>query len=78
MRPITRREMARWLEANGFVEEPGRATGHRQYAGPGVKITLPGHGPQDLSRKHVALILRALERAGFDRDRIRRELDAGT
>jgi predicted RNA binding protein YcfA (HicA-like mRNA interferase family) len=49
-------------------------SGHVQYEAPGVKITLPGHGPQDLTKKHVALILRALEAAGFDRDQIRREL----
>ena len=41
---------------------------------PGVKITVPGHGPQDLTKKHVALILRALGGAGFDRERVRREL----
>ena len=44
------------------------------FVGPGVKITLPGHGPQDLTKKHVALIIRALARAGFDREQIRREL----
>jgi len=66
--------MARWLEAHGFVQQPDKATGHQQYVGPGVKITLPGHGPQDLTKKHVALIIRALGRAGFDRDQVRREL----
>ena len=76
MGQVTRRQMARWLEAHGFVLEPGKATGHTQYAGPGVKITLPGHGPQDLTKKHVALIIRALARAGFDREQVRRELGA--
>jgi len=74
MRQVTRREMARWLEAHGFVLQAGKATGHQHYVGPGVKITLPGHGPQDLTKKHVALIIRALERAGFDRERLRQEL----
>ena len=74
MRQVTRRDMMRWLETHGFVQEPGKATGHLHFAGPGVKITLPGHGPQDLTKKHVALIIRALERAGFDREQIRREL----
>lgn len=76
MGQVTRREMARWLEAHGFVEQPGKATGHQQYVRSGVKITLPGHGPQDLTKKHVALIIRALARAGFDRRQIRRELGA--
>ena len=75
MNQVTRRAMERWLLDHGFVLEPGKATGHRQYAGSGTKITLPGHGPPDLTKKHVALIIRALERAGFDREQVKRELD---
>jgi predicted RNA binding protein YcfA (HicA-like mRNA interferase family) len=71
---VTRREMETWLLGNGFRKLKGGMTGHVQYEGPGVKITLPGHGPQDLTKKHVALILRALVAAGFDRERVRREL----
>ena len=71
---VTRREMETWLLSNGFRKFKGGMTGHVQYEGPGVKITLPGHGPQDLTKKHVALILRALTGAGFDRERVRREL----
>ncbi|HET6368994.1 MAG TPA: hypothetical protein VFG27_17315 [Pseudomonadales bacterium] len=71
---VTRREMETWLLGNGFRKLKGGMTGHVQYEGPGVKITLPGHGPQDLTKKHVALILRALTAAGFDRERVRREL----
>jgi predicted RNA binding protein YcfA (HicA-like mRNA interferase family) len=72
---VTRRDMEAWLLRNGFHRLKGGMTGHAQYEGPGgVKITLPGHGPQDLTKKHVALILRALAAAGFDRDRVRRDL----
>ena len=71
---VTRREMETWLLSNGFRKLKGGMTGHVQYEGPGVKITLPGHGPQDLTKKHVALIIRALTAAGFDRERVRREL----
>jgi len=49
-------------------------SGRVPYEGPGVKITLTGHGPQDMTKKHVALILRALGGAGFDRERVRGEL----
>ena len=56
--------------------QPGRKTSHRQFVRDGVKITLPGHGPADLTKKHVAMIVRQLEAAGFDRDTVRRELDA--
>ena len=74
---VTRRQMESWLLANGFRALKGRMTGHVQFEGPGgVKITLPGHGPQDLTKKHVALIVRALAGAGFDRARVRRELGA--
>jgi hypothetical protein len=39
-----------------------------------IKRGQPGHGPQDLTKKYVALILRALGGAGFVRERVRREL----
>jgi hypothetical protein len=39
-----------------------------------VKIALPGHGPQDLTKKHVALIVRQLIGAGFERAELLREL----
>jgi hypothetical protein len=39
-----------------------------------VKITLPGHGPGDLTKKHVGMILRQLEHMGYDRDVVRDEL----
>ena len=71
---VTRRRLERWLLEHGFVEAPGKKTGHRQFVRAGLKITLPGHGPQDLTKKHVALILRQLARGGFDKDTVRREL----
>ena len=52
---VTRREMEAWLLGNGFRKLKAGMSGHVQYEGPGVKITLPGHGPQDLTKKHVAL-----------------------
>lgn len=62
--------MERWLLTHGFVESPGKKTSHRQFVGYGLKIALPGHGPQDLTKKHVALIVRQLARAGFDRAQV--------
>jgi predicted RNA binding protein YcfA (HicA-like mRNA interferase family) len=67
--------MKAWLLANGFRRLKGGMSGHVHFERAGVKITLPGHGPQDLTKKHVALILRALDGAGFDRERVRRELE---
>ena len=71
---VTRRQMETWLLDNGFRRLKGGMSGHIQYERQGVKIALPGHGPQDLTKKHVALIIRALIGAGFDRAQIRHEL----
>ena len=71
---MTRRRLEAWLLANGFQREKGRMSSHVQFERAGVKITLPGHGPQDLSKKHLGLIIRALTAAGFDRDHLRRDL----
>jgi predicted RNA binding protein YcfA (HicA-like mRNA interferase family) len=68
--------MERWLREHGFTLALGKRTGHIFYVREGVKVTLPGHGPQDLTKKHVALILRQLEAAGFDKEQIRLDLDA--
>jgi predicted RNA binding protein YcfA (HicA-like mRNA interferase family) len=74
---VTRRDLERWLRQHGFVERPGKKTSHRQFERQGLKITLPGRGPQDLTKKMVALVLRNLARAGFDPATVRRELAGG-
>jgi predicted RNA binding protein YcfA (HicA-like mRNA interferase family) len=71
---VDRRTMERWLLTHGFELLPGKKTSHRQYRRAAVTVTLPGHGPQDLTKKHVAIIIRALVRAGGDREALRREL----
>ena len=71
---ITRRQMERWLLANGFALKAGKRTSHRQFHGHGVTVTLPGHGPPDLTKKHVGMIVRLLEAGGFERSTILDEL----
>lgn len=71
---VTRRRLEAWLLENGFHRLKGKMSGHLQFERGGVKITLPGHGAQDLTKKHVALIIRALSNAGFDREQLKREL----
>ena len=71
---VTRKQMERWLLANGFALKPGKKTSHRRFAGHGVTVTLPGHGPADLTKKHVGMLVRALERVGFDRNTVLAEL----
>ena len=77
MSTVTRRELTAWLIDHGFTELAGKATSHRRYRHEsGVVITVPGHGSQNLSQKHVGMIVRQLESAGFDRDTVRRDLNA--
>ncbi len=64
---VTRRQLERWLLDNGFTLKAGKKTSHRQFHGHGVTVTLPGHGAPDLTKKHVGMILRKLEEAGFAR-----------
>jgi predicted RNA binding protein YcfA (HicA-like mRNA interferase family) len=71
---VERDAVVSWLLAHGFVERRGRATSHRQFIRDGVLVTVVGHGPKDLSKKHLGMLLRQLARAGFDRAQVRREL----
>jgi predicted RNA binding protein YcfA (HicA-like mRNA interferase family) len=74
---IDRRTLLKWLLAHGFAEAAGTPSGHRQFTNGRVKVTIPGHGPQDLTKKHVALLLRALEADGFDRKQSLQEWQSG-
>ena len=77
MSTVTRRALEAWLVDHGFAELGGKATSHRRFRHEsGVVIAVPGHGKQNLSQKHVGMIVRQLETAGFDRDTVRRELNA--
>lgn len=72
---MTRRALETWLRDQGFEELPGGKTSHRQFRGPGgVKIAVPGHGPQDLTKKHLGIIVRQLVAAGLDRETVRHAL----
>jgi predicted RNA binding protein YcfA (HicA-like mRNA interferase family) len=71
---VTRHQMERWLLGNGFTEKAGTKTSHRQFHGHGVTVTLPGHGPPDLTKKHVGMIMRQLEAAGFARTAVLADL----
>ncbi len=71
---VTRRQMERWLLDNGFTLKAAKKTSHRQFHGHGVTVTLPGHGPADLTKKHVGMIVRQLESVGFERTSVLTEL----
>ena len=67
---VTRRQLEMWLLNHGFRRLKGGMSGHAQYEGPGSRSPAPGHGPQDLTKKHVALVIRTLTAAGFDREQV--------
>jgi predicted RNA binding protein YcfA (HicA-like mRNA interferase family) len=77
MSTVTRRTLTAWLLGHGFTELGGKATSHRRFRHEtGVVITVPGHGAQNLSQKHVGMIVRQLEACGFDRETVRHDLNA--
>ena len=71
---LSKRKLIHWLLTHGFEELPRRATSHRRFRGPGTTITVPAHGRLELSAKHAGMLIRELEKAGFDRDQVREEL----
>jgi hypothetical protein len=71
---LSKRKLIHWLLTHDFEELPRRATSHRRFRGPGTTITVPAHGRLELSAKHTGMLIRELEKAGFDRDQVREEL----
>jgi len=71
---LSKRTLVRWLFAHGFTEVPRGATSHRRFRRAQTTITVADHGRPELSAKHAGMLLRELERAGFDREQVRREL----
>ena len=71
---VKRRQLIRWLERNGFAREPRVASGHGQWKRANLKVTVVMHGSSDISQKDVSILIRALERAGFDRAKVQQEL----
>ena len=71
---LTKRKLIHWLVTHDFEELPRRATSHRRFRGPGTTITVPAHGRLELSAKHTGMLIRELEKAGFERDQVREEL----
>jgi predicted RNA binding protein YcfA (HicA-like mRNA interferase family) len=67
-RPLERRDVERWLLANGFTRAPGGKTSHVQFVGHGIRVTLQGHGPKELTKKHVGMLVRQLRSAGLSPD----------
>ena len=70
---MTRMELEKWLIHHKFTQAPAGKTSHKQFVLGACKLTVPGHGSKDLSKKHLGMILRSLETVGFDRAKVRRE-----
>ena len=71
---VTRKKMERWLIDHDFSLKTGRKTSGRQFRGHGITITLPGRGPSDLTKMLVGQIIRQLQRARFDKEKVLHEL----
>ena len=75
MSTIDRRVMVRWLLRHGFLPAvPITAANILVYKKNGVRIQIPGQGPEKLSRDDVNLVLRKLEGLGYSRREVRKEL----
>jgi len=70
---MTRTALEKWLVHNNFTQVSAGKTSHKQFVLGTCKVTVPGHGSKDLSKKHLGMILRSLESIGFDRAKVRRE-----
>ena len=70
---MTRTALEKWLVHNNFTQVSAGKTSHKQFVLGTCKVTVPGHGSKDLSKKHLGMILRSLESVGFDRAKVRRE-----
>lgn len=72
---VERAVLERWLVREGFTSK-GASSSHRRFEHPEKKLvlTVPGHGDRELHRETLGNILRQLTSAGYDRDRVRREL----
>src|SRR5260370_40436666 len=62
---VTIKALTAWLRRAGYNELRGKKTGHRYFEKHHVKITLPGHGPGGLTKKHVRMNLRQMEHIGY-------------
>jgi hypothetical protein len=71
---LTKRKLIHWMLTHDFEALPRRATSHRRFREPGTTITEPAHECLELSAKHTGMLIRELEKAGFDRDQTREEL----
>ncbi len=65
---VNRRDVERWLLANGFTRAPGKASGHAHFTNGRIKVTLSAHGPQDLTKKTAAMLRRQLQADGLTPD----------
>lgn len=73
---LTKQKLIKWLLKNNFQQLPGKQTSHHRYRHEpsGVVVTVPMHGRSEFSKKHLGMVLRQLEEAGFDKNQARVDL----
>lgn len=75
---MTNRKLAEWLTSHGFTQVPAGRGGHANYVRNGHKVTIvhPDRGKFEMNMGYLSNFIRQLERAGFSRATIRRDLGA--
>jgi hypothetical protein len=73
---VDRHTVTKWLRDHGFRKLPGNAKGYDRYQLDGTTgtVSLRDHGPTDLRKCHVSVIIRTLTQMGFDSATTRAEL----
>jgi hypothetical protein len=73
---LEKKKLVTWLLDHDFAELPGKKTSFRRFrhSPSAVSVTIDAKGRPELSKKHLGMLFRELERAGFNKELIRREL----
>lgn len=73
---VQRKAVVAWLLSRDFEEVPKQVSGLRKFKHPDIPgaVSVPAHGPNDLTKQGVGQLLRQLERMGFNRQQVLDEL----
>ena len=68
-----RRVVVTWLEREGFQRIPRTNGGHLRFerGAQAVVLVAPGHAPKQMNPRETAILVRTLERLGYDRAALR-------
>ena len=68
---VEKRDVEQFLIREGFTRQTsGAVGGHIRWVKGDAKVTLIGHGSKDMTKKHVAMLIRQLAQAGYTRQQV--------